>query len=119
METMRLKRIRQPSQVERLLERLVTQTGLLPADAYQLRDPGALPSVLQEVLLRTSNIDLVWTCWADSSRVVLFTAEMSLPLSRERGAAVLMVTEYSEQGCLLKAGHWTVDRDGNWRRCAE
>lgn len=68
METVRLKAIRQPPHVERLLERLVTQAGLVPADA---------------------------------------------------GAPVLTVTKYSEQGSLQEAGQWTVDRKGNWRRCAD
>lgn len=119
METLRLKRIRQPPQVERLLERLVVQAGLVPANAYQLRDPGGLPSALERVILETTKIDRVWACWADGSRTRLFTGEMSLPLSRKRGAPVLMVTEYSEQGSLQEAGHWTFDGEGNWRRCTD
>ena len=119
METIRLKKIRQPSHIERLLERLVMQACLMPADAYQLRNPEGLPPALRRVLLETANKDRVWTCWSDGFGIWLFTAEMSLPLSRERGAPVLTVSKYSEQGSLQEAGQWTVDREGNWRRCAD
>jgi hypothetical protein len=61
----------------------------------------------------------VWTCWADSFLIWLFTAEMFLPLSRQRGVPVLAVTECSEQGSPHDAGHWMVDRERNWQRCAD
>jgi hypothetical protein len=119
LETVRLKKMRQPSHVERVLERLVTQASLVPADAYQLRNSEGLPRALQRVLLETAPNDGVWTCWSDGFRIWLFTGEMSLPLSRERGAPVLTVSKYSEQGYLQEVGQWTVDREGSWRRCAD
>ena len=119
MDTDRLKKLQEPSQTERLLERLVTQARLVPADAYQLRDPGALPPALQEVLSLASGKEEVWVCWTDGNRIWLFTAEMSLPLSRERGAPVLTVTVYTEQGDLQDVGDWLVDQDSKWQRCSD
>lgn len=119
METARLKAIREPSKVERLLDRLVTQARLVPVDAYQRRDPSELPSALQRVLRDSVNKERCWACWADGFRIWFFTAEMSLSSSRERGAPVLMVSQYSEQGSLKEAGQWTVDRDGNWQHCTD
>lgn len=119
MDTMRLKKMRQPLMVERLLERLVTQAGLVPGDAYQLRNPQALPPALQRVLIEKTSEERGWRCWRHNSRIWLFTAEMSLALSRERGAVVLMVRVSGEQGDLEGSGHWTVGQDGNWRRCLD
>jgi hypothetical protein len=44
---------------------------------------------------------------------------MSLALSRERGAPVLLVNRYAESGELKDAGSWMTDHDGKWRRCAD
>ena len=119
METIRLEKIRQPSRVEKLLEALVTRAGLVPEGAYQLRDPGRLPSPLQRVLTEGTSKERVWTCWTDSFRIWLFTAEMSLPLSRGIGVPVLVVSAYSKLGDLEDSAHWMVDREGNWRPCAD
>ena len=119
METIRLKKIGQPSRVEKLLQALVTRAGLVPEGAYQLRDRGGLPSALQRVLMQTASKERVWTCWTDSFRIWLFTAEMSLALSRGRGAPVLRLNVYSDRGELDDAGDWTVDQEGNWRRCVD
>lgn len=118
METVRLKTIQQPSRIEKLLETMVVRAGLVPDGACQLRDRSKLPSALEHVLIRAASAERVWTCWTDGLRIWLFTAEMSLALSRERGTPVLAVDVYSECGVLKEVGHWTSDRDGNWQRCA-
>lgn len=119
METLRLQKLQAPSQTERLLERLVTQARLVPADAYQLRDPGGLPLVLQGSIGLATERGEVWVCWTDGTRIWFFTAEMSLPLSRERGTPVLTVTVYTERAELQDVGDWTLDGDGKWQRCAD
>lgn len=119
METTRLEKIRKPSRVEKLLEVLVTRANLVPQGAYQLRDRGGLPSAMQQVLAQSMSTDRVWTCWTDSSRIWLFTAEMSLALSRGCGAPVLRLNVYSERGEPEDAGDWMVDPEGSWRRCAD
>ena len=119
METRRLRAIQEPSRVERLLEALVASCGLWPQDAYQLRDPRALPSQLKAVVAQVPQQGRVWACWANSYETWLFTAEMSLPLSRERGAPVLLVNRYDEKGELNDAGSWVSDPHGKWRRLAD
>jgi hypothetical protein len=69
VETDRLKKLQEPSQTEKLLERLVKQAGLVPADAYQLRDPGAFPLTLQEVLSLARGEQEVSICWTDGIRI--------------------------------------------------
>lgn len=55
----------------------------------------------------------------ERSRQRLFTAEMSVALSRERGAPVLELHAYSEYAELLEAGFWAQDKQGNRQRCAD
>lgn len=119
METRRLRNLQQPSQVERLLEAFVARGDFVPEGCYQIRDASALPSQLQRVLVQASEEGRVWVCWANPHDTWLFTGEMSLPLSRERGAPVLLVNRYAESGDLTDAGSWTTDPDGKWRRCAD
>ena len=119
METRRLRTIQQPSHIEKLLEALVSRANLLPKDCYQIRDPDALPSQLQRLIARAAQEGRVWRCWANSYETCLFTCEMSLPRSRERGSPVLLVNRYSESGELQDAGSWMSDQEGKWRPCAD
>ncbi|MGH8131739.1 MAG: hypothetical protein ACRETP_00680 [Steroidobacteraceae bacterium] len=119
METRRLRTIQQPSHVERLLEALVSRANFLPKDSYQIRDPSALSSQLQTVLGRAVQEGRVWGCWATNYETWLFTCEMSLALSRERGTPVLLVNRYGDSGELTDAGSWMTDPEGKWRRCAD
>ena len=117
METLRLRKLQEPSQVTRLLELCVTRSQWVPEGAYQIRDPTGLPEVLRGVLAQTIEKGQVWACWEEGVHLWVFTAEMSLGLSRERGAPVLQVNSYGEDGVLKETGHWTADRDGKWGRC--
>jgi hypothetical protein len=117
METVRLRKIQQPSQVERLLEAFVLRGSLLPNECYQIRASGALSPQLQRVVDLATEKGRVWACWVDSYHTWLFTCEMSLPLSRERGAPVLQVDLYDEAGELKDAGIWATDQEGKWGRC--
>jgi hypothetical protein len=116
-ETARLRKLQQPSHVERLLAALVLRAGLVPDGAYQIRHPRALPRDLRRIATHASEKGRVWSCWADGRRTWLFTGEMSLPLSRERGAPVVQVDLFSDDGS-TDSGLWTPDRDGGWQRCA-
>jgi len=116
METVRLRKVQQPSHVERLLEAFASRGDLLPKDCYQIRASGALSPQLQRIVERAIQKGHVWACWADSYHTWLFTCEMSLPLSRERGSPVLQVDVYDEAGELKDAGAW-VNQQGKWSRC--
>ena len=119
METRRLRTIQQPSHIERLLEALVSRADLLPKDGYQIRDPSALPPPLQALITQATQEGRVWGCWVNSFETCLFTCEMSLPRSRERGSPVLLVNRYNESGELQDDGSWTSDPEGKWQRCAD
>jgi hypothetical protein len=44
---------------------------------------------------------------------------MSLALSRERGAPVLLVRQYNEDAGITDSGTWRFDAEGAWTRCAD
>jgi hypothetical protein len=116
-ETARLRKLQQPAQVERLLTALVVRAALVPDGAWQIRHPRAVPRELRAIATHAAEKGRVWSCWADGHHIWLFTGEMSLPLSRERGAPVVRVDLYSDDGS-TDSGLWTPNRDGRWQRCA-
>ncbi len=117
METMRLRKLLQPSQIEVLLEALVFRGDLLPKDCYRIRDPKTLPPQLQTIVARAASEGRIWACWATAHYIWLFTCEMSLNLSRERGTPVLLVNCYGENGDLQDTGSWMADAEGKWQKC--
>lgn len=119
METLRLRRIQEPSRVERLLEAYIARAGIVPVDAYQIRNRSELPRGLQALLARSIEEGQVWSCWADPARIWLFTCHMSLALSRERGAPVLVMHLYGEDGQILDTGSFRFDPHGSWSRCSD
>lgn len=119
METLRLRKLQQaPSHVGRLLEALIAHGNLVPAGAHQIRNLGEVPRELQTMAEQAGKKGRVWSCWAHTFRTWMFTAEMPLSLSRERGTPVLQVDLYDEDG-LKDSGLWTSDRQGKWSRCSD
>jgi hypothetical protein len=120
METTRLRSIQPPKTVDRLLESFVIGTSRVPPDAYQLRTASALPHhALNSAAHQAQQKDRAWCAWTDDKRTWLFTAEMSLALSREHGIPVLEIRAYSEQGGLEATGFWAHDKQGIWQSCAD
>jgi hypothetical protein len=114
----RLRHIRHPAQVQRLLEALVARAGLGPADSHRIRDSKALSAELQALVARAGQEGRVWTCWANALESAVFTCELSLIRTRQQGAPVLLVRHYGGTGELRDSGAWTPDPGGSWRRCA-
>lgn len=118
MDTVRLREIQRPTGVKRLLEAYVSRTGIAPR-SYEIRELQELPANVRKVVLRAMRQGQPWSCWARGSAIWLFTGEMSLPLSRERGTPVLIVRCYGEDGELRDSGTWRQDVLGSWSRCAD
>lgn len=119
METLRMRRILQPSRVERLLDALVLRGCALPEGVYRIRDPKALTHEMREIVNHALQLGQVWSCWADGLHAWLFTGQLSLPLSSERGKPVLQVSRYGEEGALKDSGSWMPNWEGKWHRCAD
>jgi hypothetical protein len=116
MDTRRLRTLQPPAEVERLLGEILEGGEMLPKGCHEIRDPEELPAPLKVVLVRANQEGRVWACWASNFETWLFTCEMSLSLSRERGLPVLSVNRYGERGELEEAAAWMTDTKGRWRR---
>ena len=119
METLRLRRIQEPSRVASLLDAYIARARILPEDAYQIRDRSNLPNRVQAIVSRAITQGHAWSGWVRGDQLWLFTCEMSLPLSRERGAPVLIVHLHNEDGEVMDSGTWRYDPLGTWSRCAD
>jgi hypothetical protein len=119
VETLRLRKIQHPAEVARLLESYVSRAQILPPGSYQIHKPEAVPSAMRGLVTRAVSQGKTWSCWTRGTETWLFTAEMSLPLSRKRGAPVLQVNLYGDDGALRESGTVIEDQSGKWRRCAD
>ena len=117
-ETHRLRKLQQPSHVARLLESLVSHAELVPSGAHPVRDLKSMPRDLRSVAAHATKHGRAWSCWEHTFRNWMFTAEMSLALSRERGRPVLQVDIHDETG-FRDSALWMADRDGKWSRCGD
>lgn len=117
MQTMKLFAYQQPSKVGMLLESLILTLDELPSRAHKVADRSDLPSVLQKLVFKLQKSEGVWSAWAHQERVWFFSAEMSLPLSRERGCPALQVASYNESGKMQAWRLWVRLNDGTWQQC--
>ena len=117
-ETVRVLRKPSPPHLERLLAGLVAGADLVPQGSHQVRDPASMPKALRMLAKLAAMNGHAWSCWTDEILTWLVTAEMLSQLSRERGAPVLQVDVYDEDGP-KDSGLWTIDRHGKWRRCTD
>lgn len=119
METLKLRRILEPSVVERLLDAFISCAASLPRAAYQVRDSRELPQNLRSIVARAMGQRETWASWAHDSRIWLFVCEMSLAPSRERGAPVLLVRHYDEDAAVTDSGtRRYAPGPGTWTRLA-
>ena len=113
-----LRKIQHVSKVAELLESYISQSELVPKGSYQIREPGSVPRQVREPLTRAVKEGQTWSCRAHGLHTWLFTCSMSRLLSRERGAPVLQVSIYGDDGGLRDRGTWIPDQNGKWCRSA-
>lgn len=118
MLTVRLRRNQPPSGVQELLESYISQSEVVPKGSYQIREPGSVPREARRVLAQALKAGQTWSCRAHGLHIWLFTCSMSRLLSQERGAPVLNVSLYGDDGGLRDCGTWMPDQTGKWCRSA-
>jgi hypothetical protein len=106
--------MQQPSYLDTLLYSLVMELGVLPADAYPVREREKLPSPLGRLVGMATHVGQSWGCWTDERHYWLFIAE--LPLTR--GKPVLQLDRYNELGDLRDTTNWYCDDKDQWCRVA-
>jgi hypothetical protein len=117
MEFVRLLcRIQHPSKVGELLESYISQSDVVPKGSYQIRKRDSVPPEARKILTQALKEGQTWSCWAHGLHTWLFTCNMSRRLSRERGAPVLRVSIYGDDGQLRDCGSWMPDQHGKWCR---
>jgi hypothetical protein len=111
-------KIQHPSKVGELLESYISQSDAVPRGSYQIRELSSVPREVRKVVSQAIKEGQTWSCRAHGLHTWLFTCDMSRPLSRERGAPVLHVSLYGDDGGLRDCGIWTPDQHGRWCRSA-
>ena len=103
--------------IDRLLHSLVRSLGDVPDYAEAVHDYSELPSRLRHVIVDAMKAGQSWCCWGETDlfHIWLFIAEMSLPLSRDRGTPVFKLKYYREYG-LRETANWVIDRQAKWHR---
>ena len=119
MDTLRLRQLQHPSKVDRLLASYIARADILPKNACPIRTVVAVPAPLDGLVTQAIRLGKSWSCWTQGTQTWLFTAEMSLPLSRKRGAPVLQVKLYGDDGLLRESGTVVTDHSGKWCPCAD
>jgi hypothetical protein len=114
VETVKLRQIQYPSEVDGLLESYISRAAKLPWSAYRMRTAAWVPKDLRGLVMQAVKLGKTWSCWTDGTQAWLFTAEMSLPSSRKRGAPVLQVNLYGDDGSLRESGTVMTDQTGKW-----
>jgi hypothetical protein len=117
-QTIRLRKLQEPTHLSRLLDALIVRAALVPVGAYRIRAAASVPTELRSIARLAVHSGRVWSCWAHGVHTWLFTADMPLALSRERRRPVLQVDVY-EDGGLRESGNWMSDSEGKWGRCAD
>ncbi len=113
MRTLTLRAMQQPSYLDTLLYSLVMELGVLPADAYPVREPDKLPVVLRQIARMATHFGQSWGCWTDGrDRHWLYIAEMPLT----RGKPLLELNRYNEAGDLRDTSNWYCDDGDQWLR---
>ena len=116
-ESIQARLSRLQANVERLLPALVLRAQLVPEGAHQIRSSAAMPDQLRIVAALALKNGRAWSCWTYGLRTWLFTAELLLAVSRERGVPVLHVDVFDDYGP-QDSGLWA-HSNGEWQRCAD
>jgi hypothetical protein len=118
-DTVKSDQIQHSSEFGQVLQSYISRAANLPWSAYRMRTAGTIPKELRGLVMQAVKLGKTWSCWTDGTQTRLFTAEVSLPLSRKRGAPVLQVNLYGEDGSLRESGTLMTDQSGKWCRCVD
>jgi hypothetical protein len=106
--------MQQPSYLDTVLYALVTDMGVLPADAYPVRQCEKLPPAPRRIVEMVTDVGQSWGCWTDERHHWLFIAK--LPLTR--GTPLLHLNRYNEAGDLRETSNWYCDDKDQWQPVA-
>ena len=117
MQTMKLRAMQDPGRTVELLDSFIRHEGRLTRDSHRLTEGGELTPSLEKLAIRSIEDGNVWRAWTDDRAIWLWTCEVSLNLSRERGMPVMAVSRYDEFGAMEESGTWVCLGNDSWQRC--
>ncbi len=117
MQTMKLRAMQHPGQAVELLDSFILCEGRLPSESHRLTHGSQLTPSLEKLASRSLEDGNVWRAWTDDRVIWLWTCEVSLDRSRERGMPVMEVARYDESGTIEESGTWVCLGNDSWQRC--
>jgi hypothetical protein len=117
METAKLRALQRPSETDSLLDSFVWNRPANPKGLRKVVNLTELSAALQKIARNAKQQNRAWGAWTDERNDWLYTAEMSLAMSRERGHPVLEVASFNEDGHLEESEVWMRTGDGRWQQC--
>lgn len=119
METMKLRAIQHPGHAVELLDSFIRLAANLPRESHRLTHDSQLTPSLEKLAQRSADDGNVWRAWTDDRAIWLWTCEVSLDRSRERGLPVMEVRRYDEFAQIEERGTWVRVQNDRWQRCTE
>lgn len=119
MQTLRLRDLIFPANIERLLDSYVRTSMKVPQSASKVEDLVQIPLQLRDAAIRATTEGWVWTAWCDEYDAWLFAATLSLDRARELGRPVLEIRCHDVHE--PRRSHIIASRlpDGSWYECSE
>lgn len=116
MDTTRIIGFRHPSQVELLLDALMTYRRCLPAAARRIRDRSDLPAAVQRVVIQATKADKGWSAWTAHGAIWCYIAEVIPARMGGEKCRALRVSAFDAKGRQTEHGIWAAPMgDDSWR----
>jgi len=114
MDTVRVRILRDPSQVRTMLRSLLTCVGAIPPDSQLISFTAELPAELSFVLERVQSEGRAWQAWRRQQQVGAVSAELDETASRIQGHPVLNLFEHDAKGLVIRTSSWMGRESGEW-----
>ena len=114
MDTVRVRILREQSQIRTLLRSLLGSTQTIPPDSQPINFTSELPAELSFVLERVQNEGRAWQAWRRKQEVGAVSVELDETASRIQGLPVLLLFEHDARGLVTKCSSWMGRESGEW-----
>jgi hypothetical protein len=114
MDTVRVKILREHSQIRTLLRSLLSTVQSIPPDSQPIHFTNELPAELSFVLERVQNEGRAWQAWRTVEDIGAVSAELDETASRIQGLPVLTLFEHDARGLVTQSSSWMGRENGEW-----
>jgi hypothetical protein len=114
MDTVRVRTLREHSQVRTLLRALLESARLFPPGSQLIDFTNELPAELSFALERVQSEGRAWQAWRRGNDVGAVSAELDETVSRIQGLPVLLLFHHDDRGLVTKTSSWMGRQSGEW-----